>query len=145
MNHFTHRISGLQLSLVAGATLLTACGREDGRENGRTSAQNADRTVASAERRADDMAVDARKGMGSAADAVANKSKDIAITTEVKARLARDEKLSALAINVDTDSGRVVLRGSAPDTAARSHATELARAVDGVVKVDNELNVQRGN
>ena len=85
---------------------------------------------------------DAGQAIGNAADAVANKSKDMAITAAVNARLAGDERLSALSINVDTVGGRVVLRGSAPDTAARAHAAELARAVDGVTEVNNELSVQ---
>lgn len=85
---------------------------------------------------------DASRAAGNAADAVANKSRDVAITTEVNMRLARDDRLSAMAINVDTSNGRVVLRGNAPDTVARARATELARGVDGVVEVSNELNVQ---
>lgn len=84
----------------------------------------------------------AREGMGNAADAVANKSKDMAITAAVNARLAGDQRLSALSINVDTVGGRVVLRGTAPDTAARARATELVRSVDGVSEVNNELSVQ---
>ena len=83
-----------------------------------------------------------REGMGNAADAVANKSKDMAITAAVNARLAGDQRLSALSINVDTAGGRVVLRGTAPDTAARARAAELARSVDGVSEVNNELSVQ---
>ena len=85
---------------------------------------------------------DLKEGMGTAADAVANKSKDMAITAAVNARLAGDERLSALSINVDTVGGRVVLRGTAPDTAARARAAELARSVDGVSEVNNELSVQ---
>ena len=73
---------------------------------------------------------------------IGSKAKDMAITAEVKTRLARDSQLSALAINVDTNEGRVVLRGTAPDTAARTQATELARSVDGVQGVDNVLTVQ---
>lgn len=83
-----------------------------------------------------------REGMGNAGDAVANKSKDMAITAAVNARLAGDQRLSALSINVDTVGGRVVLRGTAPDTAARARAAELVRSVDGVTEVNNELSVQ---
>ena len=83
-----------------------------------------------------------RQGAGNAADVIGSKAKDMAITAEVKTRLARDSQLSALAINVDTNEGRVVLRGTAPDTAARTQATELARSVDGVQGVDNVLTVQ---
>ena len=140
------RGTALVLPLLAGLSLLVACDRQDNRTVG----QKTDQAVASAERKADEIGADARQAgrdarqaVGEAADAAANKSRDAAITAEVKARLVRDTQLSALAINVDTEAGRVVLRGSAPDTGSRSRATELARGVDGVVSVDNDLSVQR--
>ncbi len=141
----TPRLSRSILAVLAGTLILAACDRNDGR----TAGQQVDQSVASAERRTGEIAADvreagrdARQSAGEAADSLANKSRDMAITAEVNTRLARDSQLSALQINVDTASGRVVLRGSAPDTDARARATELARGVDGVVAVDNELNVQ---
>jgi hyperosmotically inducible periplasmic protein len=140
-----NRTSALVLSLLAGTALLTACGRDDNR----TAGQQVDAAIAKTEQKAGEVAADAREvgreagqAVGQATDSAVNKTRDIAITAEVNAKLARDEQLSALQINVDTAAGRVVLRGSAPDTASRTRATELARAVDGVVSVDNELNVQ---
>lgn len=139
--------------LVASLALLGACDRpaSDNRAgDDRTAGQRVDEALARTERKADEVMADARQAgrdarqaAGDAAESVANKSRDAAITTEVKAKLARDERLSALAINVDTAGGRVVLRGSAPDADARSRATQIARGVDGVVSVDNELSVQR--
>ena len=66
---------------------------------------------------------------------------DAVITTSVNAELAKDSELSALKINVDTDAGRVALKGTAPSEAAREHATALAGGVKGVVSVDNQLTV----
>ena len=144
--NLVNRWNGATLALLASAALLTACNRTD---DGRTAGQKVDATVASAENKvaqagdkAREMGREAGAKIENAAGAVADKSRDIAITGEVKAKLAADDKLSALAINVDTDAGRVVLRGTAPDTAARDRATELARNVDGVGTVDNELKVQ---
>ena len=135
----------LLLALLASAAMLQACNRNDSRTVG----QKVDDSVARTERKADDIKVDAREAshevrqsMGNASDNAANKTQDLAITTQVKSKLAGDSQLSALAINVDTASGRVVLRGVTPDTASRSRATELARAVDGVSAVDNDLSVQ---
>ncbi len=133
------------MALVAAAALLAACDRGDGR----TAGQQVDNAIASTERHAD-QAGDKAREMGQetgrkiedAADAVADKSRDIATTGSVKAKLAADDQLSALAIDVDTDAGRVVLRGSAPDAASRDRAGELARNVDGVSAVNNELKVQ---
>jgi osmotically-inducible protein OsmY len=66
---------------------------------------------------------------------------DAVITTSVNAELAKDRSLSATKIDVDTDAGRVALRGSAPSQAARDRATLLASSVKGVVSVDNQLTV----
>ena len=69
---------------------------------------------------------------------------DAGITVAVNAALAGDPKLSALKIDVDTSNGRVELKGSAPDDSSRRRATDLARAVKGVVAVDNRLVVAKG-
>jgi hyperosmotically inducible protein len=106
--------------LIASATLLTACDRRD---DARTAGQ------------------ETRDAARTATDTVADKSRDATITGAVKMRLAQDPDLSALAINVDTTDGRVVLRGSAPNAAARSKASDLATAVEGVKSVSNELSV----
>ena len=66
---------------------------------------------------------------------------DAMITTSVKTELAKDANLSAMKINVDTNQGRVMLRGTAPSNEAREHATTLAQNVKGVVAVDNQLKV----
>lgn len=77
----------------------------------------------------------------SAAKAVSTTSTDVAITTRVKAALAADTELSALAINVDTSNAVVSLYGPAPNAEAINRATLLARAVTGVVDVKNNLTL----
>lgn len=98
------------------------------------------RDAAEATRQAAAEARDATKG---AADQASNKVADALITTSVNAELAKDPKLSSLRINVDTESGRVALRGTAPDMAAKERAAQLASAVKGVVSVDNQLTVEK--
>jgi len=125
-------------------------------------AASGDRTMAQAEQRADDAAQGARAGVDRAKEAtreaaqdakdatsdagakISDKVGDAVITTTVKAEIAKDSTLSAMKINVDTDSGRVLLRGTAPTAEARAHATALASAVKGVVSVDNQLTVEAG-
>lgn len=87
-------------------------------------------------------ATDVKDASKSAADQASNKVSDALITTSVKAELAKDSKLSALAISVDTDSGRVALKGTAPDSESKDRATKLAAGVKGVVSVDNQLSVK---
>ncbi len=68
---------------------------------------------------------------------------DTAVTARVKARLATDKELESMDIQVDTDHGRVVLRGTAPNASAQSRAKELASSVEGARNVDNLLTVKQ--
>lgn len=127
-------------------TALSACNRPA--DDNRTAGQRVDSAIAKSERQAGEMKQDAKSAAANAGQAteraaneVSDKVKDAAITTAVNAKLAQDKGLSALKIDVDTVDGRVSLRGTAPDPAARERATTLAGAVDGVVSVDNQLQV----
>lgn len=66
---------------------------------------------------------------------------DAALATDVKAGLAKDPELSALKIEVQATAGQVELTGTAPNAAARTRATEIAKAARGVQNVDNKLVV----
>lgn len=114
-----------------------------------TVGQKMDSAVATAENKAAEVKADIKEATAEiradasqAAATAGNAVKDAAITAEVKAKLAADPALKALRINVDTAAGRVALSGDAPDKAARDRATTLARSVDGVVDVNNQLTIQ---
>jgi len=146
------------IGAVTASLAMAGCSPRD-REQ---AANNADQTMAQGEQKAKEMGQDARQGMdrakqeakeaaqdakNSTADAgakIGDKVADAVITTTVKAEIAKDSSLSAMRINVDTDSGRVILRGTAPSAQAREHATALATGVKGVVSVDNQLTVEAG-
>lgn len=64
---------------------------------------------------------------------------DVTIGTKLKAALAADPELSALKINVDTTQGAVRLRGEVKSMALRRKAEDLARKIEGVKSVDNQL------
>jgi len=69
---------------------------------------------------------------------------DTLITTKVKASLAADPQVSALAISVDTDDGVVHLSGVVENEAERQRAIQLAQGMEGVTRVDaNKLLVKR--
>jgi hyperosmotically inducible protein len=68
---------------------------------------------------------------------------DGAITTKVKSALAGDPRTKAHQINVETREGAVQLSGFVDTSEAKSTAEELARAVDHVKSVDNELDVKK--
>ncbi len=142
-----HRATTLTtlLTALAAAATLAACNRTD---DGRTVGQQVDGAVAKVEQKTEEAKADARvagekakENTAGAMDTVATKAKDAVITTSVNAELAKDSQLSALRINVDTVDGRVALKGTAPDSASRDRATSLARSVDGVKAVDNQLTV----
>ena len=66
---------------------------------------------------------------------------DSVVTTRVKARFAEDKVVSALAIQVETMKGVVQLSGFARSQDERTKAEQLARSVDGVVDVRNDIIV----
>lgn len=66
---------------------------------------------------------------------------DAAITTTIKGKYLADDTLKGLDISVETDQGVVMLTGSVQNDAARDLATQIAKGVDGVVNVNNELKV----
>lgn len=133
------------LALLMGLGL-AAC---DPAPNEPTVGQKIDGAMAQADRKAEEVKADvkaataeARAETSQAADSAGNAVRDAAITAAVNAKLAADSSLSALRINVDTAAGRVALSGDAPDAMARERATTLARSVDGVVDVNNQLTIK---
>ena len=73
--------------------------------------------------------------------AVAGTVDDVSITASVSSSLAKDPALSATRIDVDTKNGVVMLQGPAPSAVAKSRAGDIAKAVQGVSRVDNRLSV----
>ena len=68
---------------------------------------------------------------------------DAGIKTAVKAKLAADVKLSTLTnIEVNSTNGIVTLAGQVDNMDQKRLAGEVARSVNGVVKVNNELQVK---
>jgi osmotically-inducible protein OsmY len=69
---------------------------------------------------------------------------DALITTKVKASLAADPQVSALAIDVDTANGIVTLTGVVGSEQDRQRAIQLARGIEGVKQVDAQnLHLRR--
>jgi hyperosmotically inducible protein len=68
---------------------------------------------------------------------------DSMLTTSVKAKLMEDSTTKAYQINVGTEKGVVQLTGFVDSTAMKSKAGELARSVDGVKEVRNDLEIRQ--
>jgi osmotically-inducible protein OsmY len=67
---------------------------------------------------------------------------DTAITAKVKAGLAAEPDLSALAIKVETEKGVVMLSGFVESKAEADRAEKLAKGVDGVTRVKSNIKVK---
>ena len=69
---------------------------------------------------------------------------DSLVTAKVKTALARDPSTSAFRIEVETFRGEVQLNGFVDSANMKTSATRVARSVDGVKAVSNNLKVGEG-
>ena len=67
---------------------------------------------------------------------------DTTITTQVKARFVDNTEVDASAISVETLKGTVMLSGFAKNATEKSMAEKIARGVNGVKAVRNEIAVR---
>jgi hyperosmotically inducible periplasmic protein len=68
---------------------------------------------------------------------------DSMLTAAVKAKLIEDSATKSHQINVGTEKGVVQLTGFVDSTAMKAKAGELARSVDGVKTVRNDLEIRQ--
>jgi hyperosmotically inducible protein len=74
---------------------------------------------------------------------VSKGASNAALTTKVKSALASDAGAKTLAkINVDSDNGVVTLKGKVDSAELKKKAEEIAKKVDGVKSVKNQLRVE---
>ena len=66
---------------------------------------------------------------------------DTYLTSKTKIALFADSRVKGTQINVETKKGVVMLRGKVDSGEARSAAAEIAKGIDGVKSVKNELQV----
>lgn len=67
---------------------------------------------------------------------------DAMITTKVKAALLKEQATQSLSIKVTTLDGVVQLAGTADDEAQIDSAVRVARSVDGVQDVKNDIQLK---
>ena len=65
-----------------------------------------------------------------------------ALTAKIKTKMALDDSVKALGINVDTADGVVTLTGTVHSQAERTRAVQLARETAGVTSVHDRLTVR---
>lgn len=64
------------------------------------------------------------------------------LTAKIKAKMALDDTVKALAIDVDTNGSVVTLTGAVHSEAERAKAVQLARDTEGVTSVNDKLVVR---
>ena len=67
---------------------------------------------------------------------------DTAITATVKSRMLENKDVAGTSITVETLNGTVMLSGFAKSQAEKAMAESIARKVDGVRSVKNEITVR---
>lgn len=158
MNKASQRIVQV-IAVTALAFGLAACNKAD---DNQTAGQKLDGAIANTEKAADNAAANASVAASNATDAAKNAAADVkdaakdagnavasaadsaSITASVNAGLIKDTELSAIKIDVDTKDGVVTLTGEAPSQAAKDRAGDIAKAVQGVSSVNNNLTVKAG-
>ena len=70
---------------------------------------------------------------------------DSTITTSVKAKLVADKAVNLTRIDVDTTNRVVSLNGVVESPEHKTRAEQLAMQVSGVLRVDNNLQIQKRN
>lgn len=128
--------------LSAMVLLATGCDRKDNdttnTSENTTTGERLDNTTAAVTQESREAANTVEQKADSAGQTI----DDAAITTTIKAKLVADDELKAIDINVDTAQGVVTLTGAAPTPTAVERATTIARGVDGVSDVKNQLTIK---
>jgi hyperosmotically inducible protein len=70
---------------------------------------------------------------------------DATITASVKTKLVGDRAANLTRVDVDTTNRVVALNGVVESAEQKRRAEELAKQVDGVRRINNNLQVQRRN
>ena len=151
------RISAI-LAVSALALGLSACGKKEEPTAGQrldSAVQKTEQAAAEARAKAESSMKSAETKVEQGAATAESSVKDAAnqgmvflddagITAKIKADLAKDSELSALKIDVETNNGRVTMKGPTPTAEARDRAVAVAKAITGVTSVNNQLVVSGG-
>jgi hyperosmotically inducible protein len=94
-----------------------------------------------------DRARDATAEVGDRAGAAASQAKialeDGALTAKIKSKMALDDTVKALNLDVDTNGSVVTISGTVASENERTRALQLARETEGVTQVVDRIQVKR--
>ena len=78
-----------------------------------------------------------------AADQARRALTDGSLTAKIKAKMALDDSVKALAIDVDTNGSTVTVSGTVDSPAQRERVLQLAKETAGVTQVVDRLTIRR--
>lgn len=140
MKQPTQRAKTLVLNLTLSLAVLglTACDKPGpAQEAGRQLDEAAEDASRMAQHKLDKAKAITQEDMKQVDTAVS----DADITAKVKVALMMREGLNSLSVSVKTQAGVVTLSGSVSDAAQSRLANDLARGVDDVKRVENNLSI----
>jgi osmotically-inducible protein OsmY len=135
MRNRCHDVVVLAAILVAPLPFLAACGQEP-----RT--LTADASAAAADKSASASSAGSAASRAQLMRDVAQVAEDAIISSKVKAELESSVGQKSGDIDVSTTNRGVTLKGMVDDPAIPDRAVQVARAVDGVARVESELMVR---
>ena len=110
--------------------------------NAQERAQNRDKVATEADKAKD--ALPTAEERAKNREKVSSTTSNATLTTKVKSALAKDEGAGTMtSINVDSNNGVVTLKGKVDSAEAKKKAGEIAKKVEGVKSVKNELRVEK--
>jgi osmotically-inducible protein OsmY len=110
------------VALAAGVTFTAACNRNEPAQDVNTTANQP-----------------------VAGESATEPTADARIGTSLQAKYYADDRIHGNRIDVETENGVVTLRGTVPDQQAKEHAVTIARGIEGVTDVRDELQVGAGS
>jgi hyperosmotically inducible protein len=126
---------GTQAMVVLAVGVLSACGR-DRADTAQTAPSQ--QPGVQLERSAEKAAADAGRALEKAGAVL----DDASVTAKVKTALIAEPGLSGMAIDVDTSQNVVTLNGTVASDDLRQRAERVARGIEGVKEVKNNLTVK---
>ena len=129
------RIHGLLFAAVAGLAL-AGCQREDPGSTPAPTSMPAERSSPAPQTGSTSSSgMDTGRTVGQTVD-------DASVTAKLKSALLQAPEVKGTDVNVDTVNGKVTMKGAVENQAQANRAVQIARAVEGVREVDNQIMVK---
>jgi osmotically-inducible protein OsmY len=112
-------------------------------ERARQAGAEAGQKVAEGTERARQVGAEVGERAAVAADQAGRALRDGSLTAKIKAKMALDDHVKALDIDVDTNGTTVTVSGIVANTQQRDRALALARETEGVTQVVDRLQIRQ--